>query len=691
MSGSRDSEPELAPEADGDDMPEHGSFISRLLLRLRAMPATARLLVVVGLDASVIAATLWLVGGSQLAGRVTAFPHGIMAVAGFTSVAVLVFLLLRLYQRSWRYLAFEDCVSLVATVLAGVSIAWLTRLFASPATFNDAELLLPTMLSHILLVGSGMAFMRILRRAVREELRKRRKASAGALQARQTAILVGELDWARAIIELARADPACAFEVAAILTETPHIGRLNIAGVPVMGTPGRLKTVARLLERGGTRLQAVIVRDNFESAQGELSRLLPAANDLGLTINRIRNVWERRDEERGALQLEQLPLSDLLGRAPIERSIAGRRVLVTGAGGTIGGELVRQIASFGPVEIILLDHAEYNLYAIDMEVRELFPAVRFQAELCSIRQAAALREVFARRRPELVFHAAALKHVPIVERNPCDGIHTNVIGTQNVANAVCEFGARAMIQVSTDKAVNPVGMMGTTKRLGELYCQALDLIGATDPDSPRFMTVRFGNVLGSSGSLIPLFKKQIAAGKPLTVTHPDIERFFMTVHEAVQLILQSSARTMESRGSRGAIFVLDMGSPVKIVDVAKRMLRLAGLPSDDDVIKFVGLRPGEKLYEELFDASEERVPSNIPGVFEARPCPLPLDQLVAGFAQLHARIQAGDDEGVCAVARRLIEAPKQLGWDPALLRTIQEMADGSFAQPQADPPAACAL
>jgi len=329
-----------------------------------------------------------------------------------------------------------------------------------------------------------------------------------------------------------------------------------------------------------------------------------------------------------------LPLTELLGRKEfsmereiVSRQINGECILVTGAGGTIGSELVRQLASFAPSKLVLIDHSEYNLYVIEMELREAFPDIEICPELCSIRQATSVRHVFAKHRPTIVYHAAALKHVPIVEANPCAGVHTNVIGTKIVADAVCEFGARAMVQVSTDKAVNPVGMMGATKRVGELYCQALDLCGVDDSEAPRFMTVRFGNVLGSSGSIVPLFKKQIIEGRPLTITHPDIMRFFMTVKEAVQLILQSSARALEEGSERGNIFVLDMGDPVKIVDMAKQMIRLSGLEPDVDVpIKFIGLRPGQKLFEQLFDTCQPQTNLALPGILQAssQSCPLPI-------------------------------------------------------------------
>jgi O-antigen biosynthesis protein WbqV len=268
-----------------------------------------------------------------------------------------------------------------------------------------------------------------------------------------------------------------------------------------------------------------------------------------------------------------------------------------------------------------------------------------------------------------------LKHVPLVELNTCAGVQTNVLGTRNVADAAKQFNVRAMVQVSTDKAVNPVGVMGATKRLGELYCQALDLEGQGSPDAPRFMTVRFGNVLGSSGSLIPLFQRQLSRRAPLTVTHPDIRRYFMTVFEAVQLILQSTACALEGDVRRGRICVLDMGEPIRIIDIAKRMIRLSGLEPDRDVrIDIVGLRPGEKLYEELFDANEECLPSSVPGMFEAEPNPIPLAELNHAFDMLTAAVMEGDADKSRQLVTELLARQAQqpvrstVGHDAAIAR-----------------------
>jgi O-antigen biosynthesis protein WbqV len=262
--------------------------------------------------------------------------------------------------------------------------------------------------------------------------------------------------------------------------------------------------------------------------------------------------------------------------------------------------------------------------------------------------------------------------VPLVEGHPIAGVQTNVLGTRNVADAARRHGARAMVQVSTDKAVNPVGFMGVTKRLGELYCQALDLEGRNRPNAPRFMTVRFGNVLGSSGSLIPLFQRQLSRGGPLTVTHPDIERFFMTVHEAVQLVLHSAARGLGEEMSRGRIFVLDMGDPVRVIDIARRMIRLAGLEPDFDVdIEIVGLRPGEKLFEELFDTQETRLPSVLPGIFEAASHVLPGAVLQRAFDELEEACARNDDDACRAIALSLLTTEVETNRQSAQIRAEQ--------------------
>lgn len=675
-SGPASQPPEYGQHADGDSAQAatNDRRVSPLKRWLVNMARPARLMTVLMLDGVATLLTLTVAAHTFAAPFATRsmgnFPFSLL----FVGVAIGVFFLVGLYRRSWRFLSFSDGLFLASAVAAGLFASWTVGLIISPIVRSMGIALVPFALVHGALLLVVMGAMRVVRRGVREYLRARMDASAAGPV--RSVILFGELDWARAMINLVTADLGSRMKVVAVVTPDRRERRLQVAGVRVIDAPEMLPVILQRLHDGGVKPETIILRGDGETLPREdFINLIATADRFDLTIARARAPWHEGKDEAPKVQLEQLPLSDLLGRPEIKlepgfvsRVIAGRKIMVTGAGGTIGSELVRQLATFGPAEIVLLDHSEFNLYTIDLQAREAFPDVVFHTELCSIRQKSALRKVFKRRNPELVFHAAALKHVPMVEANPSAGVHTNVLGTRNVADAVCEFGARAMIQVSTDKAVNPVGLMGATKRLGELYCQALDLIGSCDPDSPRFMTVRFGNVLGSSGSLIPLFQQQIAAGKPLTVTHPDIERYFMTVEEAVQLILQSSSRALETEMERGNIFVLDMGEPVKILDIAKRVIRSAGLRPEIDVdIRFIGLRPGEKLFEELFDASEERTASSIPGVFQARPCPVPLDQLVEGFTQLERMVFAEDQPGIKKVTSRLIQASARSKWAQLLV------------------------
>jgi len=340
---------------------------------------------------------------------------------------------------------------------------------------------------------------------------------------------------------------------------------------------------------------------------------------------------DRMTDEPRSVELRPIMIEDLLNRpqVPLDRDgmarlIQGRRVVVTGAGGTIGSELARQVAAFGPGSLVLIDNGEFALWQIDMELAETHPNVRRQSLIADIRDEARIRSVFEAIRPELVFHAAALKHVPIVEDNPLEGLMTNAAGTRHVADAARSAGAIAMVLISTDKAVNPTSVMGASKRLAEMYCQALDIVARKTGTGMRCITVRFGNVLGSTGSVVPLFQRQLARGGPLTVTHPDMRRYFMTVREAVGLVLQANVLGVgEARlpaDQDGGIFVLDMGEPVKIVDLARQMIRLAGLKPDEDVaIRFTGLRPGEKLYEELFHGKEPPAPTGHPGLLMAHP------------------------------------------------------------------------
>jgi len=361
-----------------------------------------------------------------------------------------------------------------------------------------------------------------------------------------------------------------------------------------------------------------VARDNPSPAA--LKDLLEISGTHDLKLGRL--------PPHGAFQdtkVRSIELADLLGRPEIvvektavSQMIRGKVVMVTGAGGSIGGELSRQIARLAPSKLIVADFGEFNLYSIDKELEENFPDVPRQTALLDVRDGELVSQWVEKTRPNIVFHAAALKHVPLLEDHPIEGVKTNVIGTVNVAEACRRHGVSAMVTISTDKAVNPSNVMGATKRLAEAYCQGLD---QADPTAAtRFVAVRFGNVLGSAGSVVPLFQRQIEAGGPVTITHPDITRYFMTIPEAVSLVLQAGAEGVNDTNERGGIYVLEMGRPIKIIDLARQMIHLTGRRPDVDIkIDIVGLRPGEKLYEEVVHTEESVVPTHVQSVLKLMP------------------------------------------------------------------------
>lgn len=573
-------------------------------------------------------------------------------VVVFVLIAIPTFLFFDMYRGIWRYASIDDLVNITKAVTLAVLIFFPIMFF-----FNRLEAVprsVPVIqwcLLIVLLGGARFAY----------RLWRDRALGPGGRRGMPRAIpvlLLGAGDATEQFIRSTKVSRTVGYRVVGVLDDAPEIQGRSIHGTPVLGRLADLPAVVARLASRGQRPQRVIMSDPATIDRSSKEWLLQQADELGLTAACLPRLTEFKAADDDTLELRPIALEDLLGRpqmtlnrAAIQQLIAGRRVLITGAGGTIGSELARQIAALRPAELILLDASEFNLYSIDLELRERHADLPCRPLLCNIRDRERVMQIYASHRPELVFHAAALKHVPMVELNPGEGVLTNVIGTRNVADAAARYGALAMVQVSTDKAVKPTSVMGATKRMAEFYCQSLDLVGAEGTaggDRPaRFMTVRFGNVLGSSGSVVPLFQRQLARGGPLTVTHPEIRRYFMTVREAVELVLQASAHGVEHPEARGQIFVLDMGEPAKIVDVARQMIHLAGLRPDVDIeIKFTGLRPGEKLYEELFDDNEERLPAAVEGVLVARSDSINLEVLRRVLDELTAVIRRQDHDGL---------------------------------------------
>ncbi|HEY8288421.1 MAG TPA: nucleoside-diphosphate sugar epimerase/dehydratase, partial [Acetobacteraceae bacterium] len=460
-----------------------------------------------------------------------------------------------------------------------------------------------------------------------------------SLEADATSVLlVGEPEDADLFLRALSRDRRHAFQVEGLLASSTRQTGRRIQGRSILGSLNDAEAVLERLRVDG-QLPGILVIVTPDLSGPRLALVVEQADRFGLQVRRAPRPTALDSAPAGdrPMELRPVAIEDLLNRpqVPLDRDgmarlIQGRRVIVTGAGGTIGSELARQVAAFGPSTLVLLDNGEFALWQIDLELAETHPGVRRHALIADIRDEARVRAIFDECRPELVFHAAALKHVPMVEANPLEGLATNAAGTRHVADAARAAGALAMVLISTDKAVNPTSVMGASKRLAEMYCQALDISAraaghrSAAADVMRCITVRFGNVLGSTGSVVPLFQRQLARGGPLTVTHPDMQRYFMTVREAVGLVLQASVLGVGDAdlpsARDGGIFVLDMGAPVKIVDLARQMIRLAGLHPERDVeIRFTGLRPGEKLYEELFHGKEPPVPTGYAGLLMATP------------------------------------------------------------------------
>ncbi len=532
----------------------------------------------------------------------------------------------RLSRQHWRFAGFGDLAAVAAAATLGSALLALAALGLGPVSPSPAFPVVLAAIGTLLLAAPRIAY---------RQLRVRPRAPGDGAADPTLALLAGAAEDADLFLRALALDRRQGLRVIGLLAFRSRETGRRIQGQPILGALADAGAVlARLAAEERLPRMLVVVTAGLPGP--DLAALVEQADRFGLVVRRAPHPTAldpagAADAPDRPIELRPVEIDDLLNRAqvPLDREamarlVQGRRVIVTGAGGTIGSELARQIAALGPERLMLLDNGEYALWQIDLELAERHPNVPRVAVIADVRDEARIRAVFADARPDLVFHAAALKHVPMVEANPAEGLLSNAVGTRHVADAARASGARAMVLISTDKAVNPSSVMGASKRLAEMYCQGLDIDAQTERGGMRCITVRFGNVLGSTGSVVPLFQRQLARGGPLTVTHPDMRRYFMTVREAVGLVLQATvvrlAGTPLPSGEQGGIFVLDMGEPVKIADLARQMIRLAGLRPDEDVeIRFTGLRPGEKLFEELFHGQEPPVPTGYPGLLMAAP------------------------------------------------------------------------
>ena len=510
-----------------------------------------------------------------------------------------VFVAFGAYRGMWRYVGVKDLQRIVLTVgLAAALVGACVFMFQLRDVPRSVLILQP------MLLIMAMGGTRFLYRAWRE-----RRLYGGVRFEGEPVLVLGAGDAAMALLRELKHSRE--WRVVGLLDDDGSKRGRDIDGIPVLGS---LDSVAAHAGRLGVT-HAIIAMPS--SSAGQRRRAAELAGAAGLAVLTVPAMADVLSGKLSVSQVRKVELEDLLGRDPIQlddeglhRLLTGKRVLVTGAGGSIGSELCRQIARYAPSRLVFFEQSEYALYRIEQEFAGGLKDVGIACVVGDVKDEASLTAAFARHRPEVVFHAAAYKHVPLMENeNAWAALRNNVLGTWRVARAAMAAGVGKFVMVSTDKAVNPTNVMGASKRLAEMVCQTLQ----AESRDTHFVTVRFGNVLGSSGSVIPRFREQIARGGPVTVTHPDIIRYFMLIPEAAQLVLQAGLM-----GQGGEIFVLDMGEPVKIVDLARDMIRLTGFTEEEIRIVFTGLRPGEKLFEELLADGEQTLPTPHPKLRIAR-------------------------------------------------------------------------
>jgi FlaA1/EpsC-like NDP-sugar epimerase len=563
-----------------------------------------------------------------LSGALQALPWVLPIQAG-------VYWLFGLYRGVWRFASIPDLVRITKAVLVGTALVVVVLFILNRSLHVPRSV--PVLYFGVQLIL--LAGPRLLYRWLKDH---RFNLSSG-----QRVLIVGA-DRAGDLLarDLLR-DPSRAYFPVGFVDDTLRRQGGELQGLPVLGPTSAIPQIVR--ERD---IELIMLAVTGASAR-EMRRLVELCEQTGQPFRLLPELRGLLTGEVDFHQLRPVSIEDLLGREPVEldwceihAGLAGRDILVTGAGGSIGSELVRQLAAASPARLILVDNGEFNLYRIEMELSETHPALPIARRLLDVTDATAIQTLFRDERPAIVFHAAAYKHVPLLEDQPRAAVRNNVLGTLRVAEAAAASGCERFVLISTDKAVNPTNVMGATKRVAERLCGDLDARSEC-----RFITVRFGNVLGSAGSVVPLFRRQIEQGGPVTVTHPEIERFFMTIPEASQLIMQAAVI-----GDGGEVFVLDMGEPIKIRYLAEQMIRLSGRePGEDIAIEYVGLRPGEKLYEELFLDSEELIATRHPKIRRARQSNgLDSQELHQHLSRLTRAVEGSDQAAIRSVLRDLL-------------------------------------
>jgi FlaA1/EpsC-like NDP-sugar epimerase len=572
--------------------------------------------------------------------------------------ALVVFWFFDLYRAKWRFASLPDLANILraSTVLA-VSLLVADYILVSPNIrgeffFGKLTIALYWVLQVFFLGGPRLAYRYFRYTRVRHH----------AINANTTPVLVlGRAADAEMLLRAVEAGATAVRHIwpVGVLSPSPADNGQSIRGISVLGDFDRLDSAIAELKDRGTEVRRLVLTESAFEKGSNVETVLMRARRLGLLTSRLPSLQDGAKE----LRLAPVNVEDLLLRSTVqidyrrlEGFVKGRAVVVTGGGGSIGAEICDRVVTFGASRLLVVENSEPALHAVLENLATKETEARIEGRIADVRDRDRIRRLLAEFRPDFVFHAAALKHVPILERDWGEGVKTNVFGSVNVADAAVAAGAAGFVMISTDKAIEPVSVLGATKRFAEMYCQALDAEfarrAAGGEQATRLIAVRFGNVLASNGSVVPKFRAQIESNKPVTVTHPDMVRYFMTIREACDLVVTAASYAFGARRGAESVFVLNMGQPVRIVELAERMIRLSGLEPHVDIdIKYIGIRPGERLHEILFAREEPTAEIGIAGVVAAHPVTPPLEVMRAWLAKLEQAIAREEREAIFGVLR----------------------------------------
>lgn len=549
----------------------------------------------------------------------------------------LSFQIFSVYSLAWRYISILDAVSVFKACLPVSSLLFIGRL-ALPVRLVLFRFPYSVIALDFLLVLLGTLSIRMIRRLVFEHSERAHFEDKGIHVQRKRAILIGAGNAGNIVMRELRQRADLGLDIVGFIDDDPMKRQTFVQGVKVLGNTDQIPAIVSALNVD----EAIITIANASSK--DIRRIVEVCERTQIKIKIVPGLFEMFDDKIKITKIREINIDDLLGRSvvlfkdylpEITAHYLNQKILVTGAGGSIGSELCRQLSVFPPKELILLDKDENSVYEIDHELRQDHP-ILIRPLVADVRNLARMNSIFERYRPDIIFHAAAHKHVPLMEGNVPEAILNNIAGTQNISRLAERWGAKNMIFISTDKAVNPTSVMGATKKIGEIIIQDIAAKSST-----RFSCVRFGNVLGSRGSVVPLFQKQISEGGPITITDPEVMRYFMSISEAVQLIIQAG-----TIGNKGEIFVLDMGEPIRVLDLAKDLIRLSGYSEDDFEIEYIGLRPGEKLFEEILIDEERAKVTHFKKIFIAPPLEAKTTEFAKNLSGLMQAAESGNEKRI---------------------------------------------